>query len=90
VVGGVNDPQFAMLTLHLDLSAQEAKDLATKNEWEWPQATGVVQKEGGVPEEYQMGPATNFMIDPNGKVIAKVFRSEDVDTEIAKAFLERP
>jgi hypothetical protein len=43
-----------------------------------------------VPEEYQVGPATNFLIGPNGKVIAKMFRSDDVDAEIAKAFLERP
>jgi len=50
----------------------------------------VVQKEGGMPEVYQTGPAGNFLIDPKGKVIGKVFRSDDVDTEIAKAFLERP
>jgi RNA polymerase sigma factor (sigma-70 family) len=83
------DGQFVMVTLQLGVDQARAKYVAGEQKWPWPQAIGTIDKTGGVPEDYQCGPASNFLIDPEGKVVMKVLRSENVETEIAKLFLER-
>lgn len=84
-----DDGQFVILTLQLGVDQAQAKNVAAEHKWAWPQAVGTLEKTGGVPEDYQYGPASNFLIDPEGKVVMKVLRSENVETEIAKLFLER-
>jgi RNA polymerase sigma factor (sigma-70 family) len=44
---------------------------------------------GGIPPGYLRGPATIFLIGPDGTVITKILKASDVETAVAKAMLER-
>jgi hypothetical protein len=38
---------------------------------------------------YHEQASQDYLIDPDGKVITKIFNADNVETELAKAFVER-
>jgi len=82
------NPDVAMLSVHVDTEVQALRTLTKEEAAPWPQ---VLTKLGGddVPPAYLAGPATIFIIDPDGVVAAKVLKADNTEIAIAKAILER-
>jgi RNA polymerase sigma factor (sigma-70 family) len=84
-----NDPHVAMLTVHLNSDAQKVKQLIEDQEIKWPQALATSQVNNvDFPDGYRRGPATIFLIGPDGVVIRKVLDVNKLENAVAKALLE--
>ena len=84
-----DDPHVAMLTVHLNSDAQKVKQLVEDQEIKWPQALAWSNvNNADFPDGYRRGPATIFLIGPDGVVIGKVLDGKKVENAVAKALLE--
>ncbi|HEY7120351.1 MAG TPA: sigma-70 family RNA polymerase sigma factor [Tepidisphaeraceae bacterium] len=87
------DPQFAMLTVLLDSGFAPAT--AKPGAWEglsWPVAVasrGALGQFAGFDEGYSRGPASIFIIGPDGVLLTKLFQGDKVETALAQVMLER-
>jgi RNA polymerase sigma factor (sigma-70 family) len=90
------DPQFAMLTVHLEPRGRDKAALqaeAEKQGVRWTQAVVADKKNRGqgwaaIDQAYQRGFGVT-LIDGEGKVMAKNIRAETAESDVAKAMLER-
>ena len=89
------DPQFAILTVHVQTGAVDAAALKAEVERhavKWPQATvDPAVAPAGSPNihvAYRRGSGV-CLIDPEGKVAGKLLRPQTLEAEVAKILLER-
>jgi hypothetical protein len=82
------DPLFGMLSIHIDARPDQVDALTREQDLKWPQALAA-RNSPTLPEGYRSGPALIHLIDPDGRVIAKVLDADKLETAVAKALLER-
>jgi len=80
------DEQFVMIGLSLDRELETVKEYVAKNELKWLQSfLGQVFESGVVKDYGVMGIPAKFLIDADGKIIAKNLGTEQLKSAISKA-----
>ena len=83
------DERFVMIGLSLDRELETVKEYVAKNELKWLQSfLGQVFESGVVKDYGVMGIPAKFLIDADGKIIAKNLGTEQLKSAIAKALRE--
>jgi thiol-disulfide isomerase/thioredoxin len=83
-----SDPRFAMISLSLDPDAETPLKYAKENGMEWTQA---FLGESSLPESYGVrGIPAIFLVGPEGKIVAKYIRGEQIKEIVESALREKP
>ena len=78
--------RFAMISLSLDADASAPKAFASKNEMQWTQGfLGEWSKSAVTPLYGVEGIPSIFLIGPDGKIIARDLRGEEISEAVARA-----
>ncbi len=80
------DKRFVMIGLSLDRDPNTAKKGVAGKQMNWPQAFLGDLSKSDIAKEYGVqGIPSTFLIDPDGKILAKGLRGGQMKTEVAKA-----
>jgi peroxiredoxin len=81
-----DDPRFAMVGLSLDPEVAAPINYAKKNQLEWTQGFLGEWSKSEIPERFGVeGIPAIFLIGPDGKIIAKDLRGEEIKAAVARA-----
>jgi hypothetical protein len=85
-----SDDRFVMLSLSLDEKAETAQTFAQKNGMTWTHGWLGEWAKTKVPESWAVqGIPAVFLVGPDGKIVAKGLRGDQVKAEIAKALAKK-
>ncbi|MCL2032678.1 MAG: TlpA family protein disulfide reductase [Methanomassiliicoccaceae archaeon] len=79
------DDKFTVLTISIDTSLSAVKNYLEDNEYDFPV---LINLKNNLWEEYFPTIPTSFLLNPDGKVIAKIVDSTDWDSEEASRILD--
>jgi hypothetical protein len=82
-----HDPRFTVLTVHANARPAAVRRIIREQGLAWPQAIGSSVGPDGIGSVYVRGTASDYLIGPDGIVLAKIFRadaSDELKTTVAK------
>lgn len=86
-----DDPRFVLIGLALDKEFQSAADLMKKNGWSWMCLNGGRGTSSLIPSRYEVSAIPQkFLIGPDGQIIARKNRLEDLPELVAKTLRNLP
>jgi thiol-disulfide isomerase/thioredoxin len=81
-----DDPRFAMVGLSLDADAEAPRSYVAKNKMDWTQGFLGEWSKTDVPASFGVeGIPSIFLIGPDGKIVARDLRGNDIKAAVAKA-----
>jgi thiol-disulfide isomerase/thioredoxin len=85
------DPRFAILSLSVDESIEEPRSFQEKRNLPWSQAFLGGGVHGPIPGSFGVRaiPAL-VLVGPDGRIVARGMRGEEIKAEVARALAKRP